>query len=306
MSSVPPSLSLACTLCSERISLDDSGRDVPRRRSHGVDGPDPNEEGRPPRTEPLAPPVLPRPIHGRRLHADAWLHGGIHDRTEGPTSPSHGSLASSGIHRCRHPIRDGPARENAPAPRPGNVVDTRRRRHLQPGDNVIVCPRCGNVLVEGEERFSCHACQYRAEKEAGIALFNPEILEDHGDYKAEGLDAVYSQERRHPWFRHRVSVIRKAFLAHVAKTEDILEVGAGTGHTARALLADGYQNFSVGEIHKNGVLYRKQYGLEKLYQIDLRSSPFRDHFDVVALVDVLQHLGDDAPGVRDIHDMPPA
>ena len=168
---------------------------------------------------------------------------------------------------------------------------------------MIVCPRCGNVLVEGEERFSCHACQYRAEKEAGIALFNPEILEDHGDYKAEGLDAVYSQERRHPWFRHRVSVIRKAFLAHVAKTEDILEVGAGTGHTARALLADGYQNFSVGEIHKNGLLYAKQYGLEKLYQFDLRSSPFREHFDVVALFDVLEHIADDALVVRNIYDM---
>src|SRR5258708_34294701 len=114
MSSVPPSLSLACTLCSERISLDDSGRDVPRRRSHGVDGPDPDENGRTPRAEPLAPPVLPRPTHGRRLHTDAGLHGAIHDRTEGPTSPSHSGLAASGRNICRHHSGNSPARWTAP------------------------------------------------------------------------------------------------------------------------------------------------------------------------------------------------
>lgn len=168
---------------------------------------------------------------------------------------------------------------------------------------MIVCPRCDSLLVERKERFSCSSCHYTADREEGIVLFNRDILEDHGDYKAVGLDQLYRHERKHAWFRHRVKIIRKAFAAYVKKTEEILEVGAGTGYTARALLEDGYHNLSIGEIHKNGLVYAKQYGLEKLYQFDLRSPPFREHFDVVALFDVLEHIEDDEVAVRKIHAM---
>jgi 2-polyprenyl-3-methyl-5-hydroxy-6-metoxy-1,4-benzoquinol methylase len=168
---------------------------------------------------------------------------------------------------------------------------------------VIVCPRCGNTLSEGDDRFSCPACEYFAERAQGLVLFNPEIAGDHADYKAEGLDALYNHERQHPWFRHRVRIILKTFAAYVTRSESILEVGAGTGHTARALMAEGYRRLSVGEIHKNGLLYARQYGLENLYQFDLRSSPFREHFDVVALFDVLEHIAEDDLAMKNIHKM---
>ena len=168
---------------------------------------------------------------------------------------------------------------------------------------MIVCPRCDGTLVEERERFACPSCRYLAERKDGIVLFNPEIVDEHDDYKAEGLDGLYSYEREHPWFKHRVTLIRKAFASYVRTTEDILEVGAGTGHTARALLEDGYRNLSIGEIHTNGLLYARQYGLDRLYQFDLRSSPFREHFDVVALFDVLEHIEDDDDAMRKIHGM---
>jgi SAM-dependent methyltransferase len=168
---------------------------------------------------------------------------------------------------------------------------------------VIVCPRCGTGLIERGERFHCNACAYHADRENGIILFDREILPDHEDYKSEGLDSLYRYEREHPWFQRRVKIIERAFADHVEKSEEILEVGAGTGHTALALRDAGYRNLSIGEIHKNGLLYAKQYGLEKLYQFDLRSPPFRDHFDVVALFDVLEHIQDAELAVRSIHDM---
>jgi 2-polyprenyl-3-methyl-5-hydroxy-6-metoxy-1,4-benzoquinol methylase len=168
---------------------------------------------------------------------------------------------------------------------------------------MIVCPRCGTRLIQSAERYLCPSCQYSAEYEEGIFLFNRDIMEDHDDYKAVGLDQLYRHEREHAWFRHRVKIIRRAFAAYVEKDEDILEVGAGTGHTARALMDDGYRNLSIGEIHKNGLLYAKQYGLKNLYQFDLRHSPFREHFDVVALFDVLEHIAEDDLAVRSIHTM---
>jgi SAM-dependent methyltransferase len=168
---------------------------------------------------------------------------------------------------------------------------------------VIVCPRCGSELSQTKEFLACPSCPYRAGKEEAIIIFEPGIREDHEDYKSEGLDALYSHERQHPWFAHRVNVILKAFEEHASKDDDILEVGAGTGHTARALLEHGYRNLAIGEIHKNGLLYAQRYGLNKLYQFDLRSPPFREHFDVVALFDVLEHIEDDATALRNIHTM---
>ena len=168
---------------------------------------------------------------------------------------------------------------------------------------MIVCPRCGAALTEGEGVFVCGCCPYRAERERGIVLFEPEVRPDHEDYKSEGLDALHAVEGDHPWFRHRLKVIRGAFAAHVGKNEDILEVGAGTGHTARALREDGYGSLSLGDIHVNGLLYAKQRGFRALYQFDVRYPPFRDHFDVVALFDVLEHIKEDQRAVGNIREM---
>jgi SAM-dependent methyltransferase len=168
---------------------------------------------------------------------------------------------------------------------------------------VIVCRQCETALQESARGFSCPACAYRADREQGVVLFDRSVRPDREEYTAEGLDALYRFERQHAWFRHRLRVIRKAFAEYVAKDEEILEIGAGTGHTARGLLEDGYRHLSVGEMHLNGLLYAKQYGLQSLYQFDLMSAPFRDHFDAVALFDVLEHVPEDERAVRRIRTM---
>jgi SAM-dependent methyltransferase len=165
---------------------------------------------------------------------------------------------------------------------------------------VIVCPCCAAALAQSEAGLSCPSCPYRAGREQGIVVFEQGLLPDHADYRPEGLDALYRHERDHPWFRHRLALILKAFAAHVGTHEDILEVGAGTGHTARALRQAGYGNLSLGDVHTRGLSYARQYGLETLYRFDLRAPPFRDHFDVVALFDVLEHIDDDGLAVRAI------
>jgi SAM-dependent methyltransferase len=168
---------------------------------------------------------------------------------------------------------------------------------------MIVCPACRSGLSDEPGRLACRNCSYQADRQDGIVLFNREILPDHEDYRSEGLDALYAHERKHFWFKHRVRIILKAFHTFVDRTESVIEVGAGTGHTARALLEDGYRNLSVGEIHRNGLLYAQKYGLRGLYQFDLRSPPFADHFDAVALFDVLEHLREDDLVVSNIHRM---
>jgi 2-polyprenyl-3-methyl-5-hydroxy-6-metoxy-1,4-benzoquinol methylase len=168
---------------------------------------------------------------------------------------------------------------------------------------MIVCAQCQSALREDRSGLTCDHCGTRVAVEEGMLVFNREILPDHEDYQAEGLDALYQYEQKHFWFKHRLKLILSAFRRHVGKTESIMEVGAGTGHTARALMDARYSNLSIGEIHRNGLLYAKGYGLNRLYQFDLRSPPFLKHFDAVGLFDVLEHLRDDDLIVRNLSGM---
>jgi SAM-dependent methyltransferase len=126
---------------------------------------------------------------------------------------------------------------------------------------------------------------------------------DHESHPVEGLDRLFQHERDHPWFQHRRNIIRRAFARHVEKAERVLEIGAGTGCTARALQDDGYVDLSIGELQVRGLRYAKQYGLRRLYQFDLRFPPFWDHFDAVALFDVLEHIREDALALDNVYGM---
>ena len=169
--------------------------------------------------------------------------------------------------------------------------------------SMMVCPRCDGPLDATPHGFSCPSCAYRAHRERGVLVFERGIPLDHPDYPADGLDALCRYELDHPWFTHRLKIIRNAFATHVGREEQILEVGAGTGHTARALKDDGYVHVALGDMHVRGLVYAKRLGIETVYQFDLQRPPFRDHFDAVALFDVLEHIPGDVAAVRQVHRM---
>jgi SAM-dependent methyltransferase len=168
---------------------------------------------------------------------------------------------------------------------------------------MIVCTRCRSTLRDDGTHLVCAACGYYAQRDDGFLLFDRDVAPDHEDYRSDGLDALYAYEQKHFWFRHRRKLIIDAFRRHVDPGEEVMEVGAGTGFTARALQAAGYRHLSVGEIHRNGLAYARNYGVSGLYQFDLRASPFVDHFDAVALFDVIEHIAQDDAVAANIHRM---
>jgi SAM-dependent methyltransferase len=159
---------------------------------------------------------------------------------------------------------------------------------------MMVCLGCGSPLAAAAAGFVCPGCPFHADRRDGIVFFEPDF---HGDFRAEGLQAVADQEINHPWFRHRSNVILSAFAAHVAVDDAILDVGAGTGRIASVLREAGYRDISVGDLHPAALALAKLYGFDRLYQFDLASPPFRQHFDVVTLFDVVEHVREDARAV---------
>ncbi len=138
--------------------------------------------------------------------------------------------------------------------------------------------------------------------EAGISLFSPEITDDHEDYNVAGLDVLYSAEEKHFWFIARKQRIINSFKKYVQKHESVLEIGAGTGNVSRALQKAGY-DLSVGEMHLNGLRYAQSYGIKNCYQFDLFDPPFSEHFDVIGMFDVLEHLQEDVLAMQCVQSM---
>jgi len=134
----------------------------------------------------------------------------------------------------------------------------------------------------------------------GIKIFDNDILDNHSDYNAKGLDNLFQSEERHFWFHARKEYIFDNMQKYIPKEAKIIEIGTGTGNVSRYLKQNGYDNVSVGEIHLNGLKYAKEYGIKDCYQFDLLHTPFDNEFDSICMFDVLEHIEDDDLALQNI------
>lgn len=136
----------------------------------------------------------------------------------------------------------------------------------------------------------------------GIKCYCVQVDDKHKDYPASGLDNLYRCERNYFWFLSRSEYITEVFEKYVSKDERLIEIGAGTGNVARNLMAAGYTP-AVGELHLSGLEYARSYGIKECYQFDLYDPPFQDHFDVVGMFDVLEHLDNAVEALKQVNSM---
>lgn len=158
-------------------------------------------------------------------------------------------------------------------------------------------------MIKSTEYYLCEQCGFKALIKDGIVFFDPEIPQDHKDFDATILDSLYEFEQKHFWFIHRKKIISEVVARYSEKNEKIIEIGAGTGNIARILWSEGYKNICVGEMHANGLEYAKHYGLSGLYQFDLLKTPFIEHFDVIFLFDVIEHIDRDNLAIKQTGNM---
>lgn len=137
----------------------------------------------------------------------------------------------------------------------------------------------------------------------GIKILHEDIVEDHQDYNAKGLDSLFAQEEKHFWFITRKEFIFRYLSKSISKTSKVIEIGAGTGNVSRYLKHNGYENICVGEMHLNGLKYAKGYGIINCYQFDLLRAPFENEFDTVCMFDVLEHIENDTLALYNAHKM---
>ena len=141
--------------------------------------------------------------------------------------------------------------------------------------------------------WTCPICRFRPtlrDEVFQFAVNAPDI-----GYKPEYFPRLAAIEQAHFWFRVRNELIQWALGKYFPDAKSFFEVGCGTGFVLEGIRERFPGTRLVGsEIFLDGLAFAKARlpGVE-FYQMDARSIPFEDEFDVVGAFDVLEHLVED-------------
>ena len=78
----------------------------------------------------------------------------------------------------------------------------------------------------------------------GIIVFHDDIIDDHANYHADGIDKIHNVEDKHFWFISRRNLILEVFEKFIPKDYSLMEVGAVTGSISAYLKQNGYTDIA--------------------------------------------------------------
>ena len=156
-----------------------------------------------------------------------------------------------------------------------------------------ICLRCEAAL--GEAGWRCRACGYQPALVAGFPAFAPESAAGNAGYDGAFYGELYALEARNYWFRARNALLVWALRRHFPAARNFLEIGCGTGFVL-AGIARAMPQLAIhaSEISSSGLPYAaSRVPRAEFFQMDARAIPYAEHFDVIGLFDVLEHIEDD-------------
>jgi SAM-dependent methyltransferase len=129
----------------------------------------------------------------------------------------------------------------------------------------------------------------------GRLAFAPELAGASEGFEAGFFPGLAEVESDSFWFRSRNRILIWALRRYFPDARSFLEIGCGTGFVLRGF-RDAFPELTLfgSEIFSDGLSFAAQRlpGVQ-LFQMDARSIPFREEFDVVGAFDVLEHIQDD-------------
>jgi SAM-dependent methyltransferase len=143
----------------------------------------------------------------------------------------------------------------------------------------------------------------------GIFVPRPAPQHRNEEYDEQGFDMLLKMQREHFWYvgRHRLLLnVLKKELAHRNGARDALcaiDLGGGCGGWVEYLhqyLPDTFQELALGDSSQRALKLAEPVvgAYANRYQVDLMDLPWKDKWDVVFLLDVIEHLPDDAEVLR--------
>ncbi len=115
-------------------------------------------------------------------------------------------------------------------------------------------------------------------------------------FDLEAFDRLAALEKGHYWFEPRNRLLVGLAQRLFPEATRYLEIGCGTGFVLEAFAESRKWKRLIGsELHPQGLVHaRRRLGERAAFvQMDARSIPARDAFDLVGLYDVLEHIPED-------------
>ncbi len=113
----------------------------------------------------------------------------------------------------------------------------------------------------------------------------------------------YRIEKEHWWFIARQEILLDYLDYHLRTSKEtrILDVGCGTGAILE-VLAQRFNAYGI-DSSKDAIDFCRQRGLSNLFVGSLESYPGKNKFDIITMLDVVEHVKDDLSLFRQAHDL---
>jgi SAM-dependent methyltransferase len=165
---------------------------------------------------------------------------------------------------------------------------------------VRACPACGSDRCTDDWR--CEDCGHEPTVIDGFVAFAPTLASENEGFHEDYFAELAALEASNFWFRARNKLIVWAMQTYLPECQRFLEIGCGTGFVLDGIRAAfPSAELSGSEIFATGLAFAAaRVPSARLYQMDARSIPFRDHFDAIGAFDVLEHIEDDVAVIAEI------
>jgi len=150
--------------------------------------------------------------------------------------------------------------------------------------------------------FRCPACGWHPVKRDESLFFAPELLHEQCDFHPENHEQLFKLERSHFRFQNRNDLIIYTLNRYFSAAMSFCEVGCGTGFVLMGVANARPELKTVGiELYPTVLAFAQSRLPQRVFfQADARQLPYVEEFDVVAALDVLEHLDEDELVLRNM------
>jgi SAM-dependent methyltransferase len=155
------------------------------------------------------------------------------------------------------------------------------------------CYHCGSPEVG--KNWTCGSCGNSPDISDGIPVLAPSTAHSNDGFSPDFFERLFDLEENHFWFQSRNKLISWAFENHFREAGNFFEIGCGNAFVLKHF-ESRFPDLVVGgcDIFLEGLMFaRSRLNRASLIQMDIRTIPFEDEFDVIGMFDVLEHITDD-------------
>ena len=165
---------------------------------------------------------------------------------------------------------------------------------------MILCPSCHHETADIVDK--CCKCNHKLSYIDGFLSWAPEFAVNNDGFNPDSFDILREIEQENFWFKNRNDIFVWAIKKYCGSHGKLLEIGCGTGFVLKNI-NEAFPNIELtgSEIFSKPLVFtKKRVPMVNLMQMDGRSIPYKNHFDITIAADVLEHIEEDLQTMREL------